>query len=89
LTPSLKAISEHSHAAQMFEVTHCFRCGENASIDLTIQLLTVVLMAAISGPDRGDYVGAITQLDAGVQAEIAKIIQQVRFILSEHFLWPC
>lgn len=61
----------------MFEVVRCTGCVETASTNLTLQLLTVFLMATISGPDREKYVGAITQLDGIAQSEIAQIIVQV------------
>lgn len=75
-TPGLRAFAEIGKGDPVFEVTHCFRCGENALFDLIRQILTVLLMAAVHGPHREIHVLSITKLSEDVQSEIAKIIQQ-------------
>jgi protein HOOK3 len=75
-TPGLRAFAEIGKGGPVFEVTHCFRCGENAFFNLTRQILTVLLMAAVLGPHRETHVLSITKLSEDVQSEIAKIIQQ-------------
>lgn len=75
-TPGLRTIAEKGKGGPVFEVTHCFRCGENALSDITCQILTVLLMAAVLGPHREPHVLSITKLGEDVQGEIAKIIQQ-------------
>jgi protein HOOK3 len=77
-TPGLKTVAEHGMSGQIFEVTHCYSCGEDAPVDFIRQILTILLMVAVVGPDqdRERHVRNITKLDGGVQREIAQIIQQ-------------
>jgi hypothetical protein len=63
----------------MFEVTHCQRCGDDAQTDLTLQLITTFLMAAISGPDANKYVMAIQELEDTETTELGNLMQQVSF----------
>src|SRR5277367_691685 len=75
-TPGLRTIAEKGKGGPVFEVTHCFRCGENTLSNITRQIPTVLLMAAVLGPHREPHVLSITKLGEDVQGEIAKIIQQ-------------
>jgi protein HOOK3 len=75
-TPGLKAVLEKGKAESVFEVTHCFRSGQNILSDFTYQILIVLLMAAINGPHRETYIISITALTEDVQAEIAELIKK-------------
>jgi len=72
-------IAEHDNAQQAVKVaTDNAIKLEAALTDISIQLLTIFLMAAVKGTSNTKYVGIITRkLDASTQAEIAKIIQHV------------
>lgn len=50
--------------------------------DLCAQLLTFVLIAAVTGEKRAEYVGTMMGMEAGVQTELRDIIQAVSRILS-------
>lgn len=72
----LRAIAEDGGLGQIFEVNHG-SCDLQDSLVDVYQILTVLLMAAVMGPeqDRERHVMTITKLDGSVQGEIAKIIQ--------------
>ncbi len=72
----IKAIADDGSSAYMLEVGPRSTGRKIIPTNYINKLLILMLMAAISGPEREKYVGNITQLDAGVQAEIAEIIKQ-------------
>jgi len=76
-SPAFKAIAADKKTKDILEVALIFGGGWKTVTDLCAQLVTFILVAATSGPDRESYIGTIVGLEAGVQGEIAAIIQQV------------
>lgn len=76
-SPAFKAIAADKKTKDILEVALIFGGGWKTVTDLSAQLVTFILVAATSGPDRESYIGTIVGLEAGVQGEIAAIIQQV------------
>lgn len=77
--PVFRAITKDAGRQNLTEVAFSMTSGPRSDIDIRIQLVTVLLMAAVSGPERATYVTSITKLEGGVKAEIASIIQTVRY----------
>lgn len=75
--PAFRAISADKKLEDILEVALILGAGWKTVTDLCAQLVTFLLVAATSGPDRESYIGTIVGLEADVQAEIAALIQQV------------
>jgi protein HOOK3 len=71
------AIAEHGDAEQTIKVATYESKLEFGITDICVQLLTILLLAAVHGTNKEKYVQAITRLDLESQAEIASIIQKV------------
>ncbi|TVY68808.1 Protein Hook-like protein, partial [Lachnellula suecica] len=72
------AIAEHDDAEQTLKVaTHAAKL-EFGLTDISFQLLTIFLLAAVHGPSKEKYVATITKLDLDSQTEIAAIIQKAK-----------
>ena len=76
-SPAFKALAGDRKATDIFEVTLIFGSGWRAMTDLCAQLLTFVLIAAVTGEKRAEYVGTMMGMEAGVQTELRDIIQAV------------
>jgi protein HOOK3 len=71
------AIAEHEDAEQTIKVATYDSKVEFGITDICVQLLTILLLAAVHGTNKEKYVQAITRLDLESQTEIASIIQKV------------
>lgn len=76
-SPAFKALAADKKTKDIIEVALIFGGGWKTVTDLCAQLVTFILVAGTSGPDRESYIGTIVGLEASVQGEIAAIIQQV------------
>ena len=81
-TIDLNSIAEHDDTQQTVKVAIFIADSDTkltaALTNTYVQLLTILLMAAVKGTNNQKYVRNITEgLDAPTQAEIASIIQQV------------
>ena len=77
-SPSFIAISADGKTEDILEVAVTLSGGWTAFTDLCEQLTSFLLVAAMSGPRRQDYISTIMTFDHGVQGEIKEIIEQVR-----------
>ncbi len=80
-SPAFKTLAADKAVVDIFEVTFIFGSGWATMTDLTAQLVGFLLVAATSGPEREQYVETIMGLDEATATEIAKILQEVRYIL--------
>lgn len=77
-SPSFIAISADGKTEDILEVAIDLKDVWGAFTDLCEQLTSFLLVAAMSGPRRQDYISTIMTFDQGVQGEIKDIIEQVR-----------
>ncbi|OBT79149.1 hypothetical protein VF21_01786 [Pseudogymnoascus sp. 05NY08] len=75
-SPSFIAISADGKTEDILEVAVTLNGGRTVCIDLCEQLTSFLLVAAMSGPRRQDYISTIMTFDQGVQGEIKEIIEQ-------------
>ncbi|KFZ10290.1 hypothetical protein V502_08218 [Pseudogymnoascus sp. VKM F-4520 (FW-2644)] len=75
-SPSFIAISADGKTEDILEVAMDLKDVWGAFTDLCEQLTSFLLVAAMSGPRRQDYISTIMTFDQGVQGEIKEIIEQ-------------
>ncbi|KFZ06442.1 hypothetical protein V501_07405 [Pseudogymnoascus sp. VKM F-4519 (FW-2642)] len=75
-SPSFIAISADGKTEDILEVAVALNGGWTAFTNLCEQLTSFLLVAAMSGPRRQDYISTIMTFDQGVQGEIKDIIEQ-------------